>query len=106
MEVASQPGFGTPAYVALDAAARHLGVPVPPAVLEALAPAGWRRRVARRLLDERRLLAAYYAERRWAWVLVKLLLAEDAGGMARLGAPAGGVLPAAERIDGKVTPAL
>lgn len=85
VEVASRPGFRSLAYFALSAAVEHLGMPVPAGVLEALAPASrWRRRVARRLFDERRLLSAYFADRRVAWVLAKLVLAEEPGRLARL----------------------
>lgn len=72
------------AYYALSAAAERTGARVPSHVLEALAPARWRVRVARGLFSEERLAAAALARRKPAWWMAKMLLASDLPALAKL----------------------
>jgi hypothetical protein len=83
VEGARATAFPHMAWYGWEAASRLLAAPVPRGVLEGLGPPRWQRRLAERLFSGERLLAADLEGRKPAWVAAKLLLAPEAGPMAR-----------------------
>ncbi|WNG44203.1 nucleotidyltransferase family protein [Archangium minus] len=83
VEVARGTAFPHLAWYALEAARRLMGAPVPEAVLSALAPPLWQRRMAAHFFSAERLLGTELMLHKPTWVAAKLLLAPRLLPMAR-----------------------